>query len=107
MKKTILILAALMLLCVSGPVFATDSYPDESMNMFMDAVLVRPVSLASVIVGTAVFIVALPFSIPSGTVQKTGRVFVADPFGYTFYRRIGDFENHDNADNYMRIPESD
>ena len=41
--------------------------------------------------GTAVFIVALPFAIISGSVESVGRTLVEAPFRYTFARPIGDF----------------
>lgn len=40
-------------------------------------------------VGSAVFIVALPFSIPSGSVGLTAHVLIVEPFNYTFLRPIG------------------
>jgi len=38
------------------------------------------------------FIVALPFSLPSGSVEKSGQLLVEDPFQYTFARPLGDFD---------------
>jgi hypothetical protein len=37
------------------------------------------------------YVVALPFSIPSGSVEKTGQLLVEEPFKYTFFRPLGDF----------------
>ncbi|MCF8067653.1 MAG: hypothetical protein K9L30_03595 [Desulfobacterales bacterium] len=60
-------------------------------KVFVDAVLVRPFSFLATILGTVVFVVALPFSIPGG---NTGEVFdnvVEYPAQYTFSRKVGDF----------------
>jgi hypothetical protein len=61
------------------------------MEVVADVLFVRPVSLAAAVVGTAMFFVALPFSIPSGSVEKSGKLLVSEPFEYTFARPLGDF----------------
>jgi hypothetical protein len=62
------------------------------MGVAADVLFVRPVSLAAALVGTAMFFVALPFSIPSGSVEKSGKLLMSDPFEYTFARPLGDFD---------------
>jgi hypothetical protein len=42
------------------------------------------------IVGSAFFVVALPFSLPTGSVGKSFHALVASPAKYTFYRTMGD-----------------
>lgn len=59
-----------------------------------DALVVRPVSLVSTVVGAAIFVVALPFAAISGDVKGTGDVLVGAPARYTFRRKLGDFESH-------------
>lgn len=89
MKKTIAaILLFFTLVCASTPVFASE----REMNIAADIAVVRPLSLAATILGTVGFIIALPFSIPSGSVHKTAKVLVSEPFHYTFSRPVGDFE---------------
>ncbi|HUH67223.1 MAG TPA: hypothetical protein VLZ07_12390, partial [Syntrophales bacterium] len=61
----------------------------------VDILLVRPVSFAATIVGTAVFIVSLPFSIPSKSVGTTAKTLVADPFNFTFTRPVGVFNERE------------
>ena len=62
------------------------------MGVVADVLFARPVSLVSVVFGTVMFFVALPFSIPSGSVEKSGKLLMADPFEYTFFRPLGDFD---------------
>ena len=82
------ILVVIAVICLSVPAFAADK-GDEAVMVAVDAVLVRPVSLAAVVVGTALFVVTLPFTIPAGGVSKTARVLISEPFAYTFQRPIG------------------
>lgn len=89
MGRTIMtILAVIAVTCVSVPAFAAEK-GDEAIMVAVDVTLVRPVSLAAVVVGTAVFVASLPFTIPAGGVSKAARVLVSEPFAYTFTRPIG------------------
>jgi hypothetical protein len=38
------------------------------------------------------WVVSLPFSIPSGSVGTAGQLLVADPCKFTFVRPLGDFD---------------
>jgi len=68
--------------------YATDVQP-SAFAMVGDALVVRPLGLASTIVGTAVFIVALPFTLPSGSVGSSAKVLIGEPAQYTFARPLG------------------
>ena len=86
-KLTVTTLIAICIIMTSIPAFGND----QAFDATMDILLVRPVSLAATVIGTALFIVSLPFSIPSQSVGVTARTLVAEPFNYTFTRPIGDF----------------
>ena len=86
-KLRVTIFIAFCIIVSSIPAFGND----QAFDATMDVVLVRPVSLAATVVGTAIFIVSLPFSIPSQSVGVTARTLVAEPFNYTFTRPVGDF----------------
>ena len=101
MKKAAMILAILMLVFIGSAVFAEEGY-EKDMTSFLDVTLVRPVSLASIVVGTAVFFVALPFSLPSGSVGKTAKMMIVDPIEFTFCRPIGEFESQNRADDAQK-----
>jgi len=55
----------------------------------VDAVLGRPLGLATTLAGTGVFLVTLPFSAASGSVHSAGWGLVGRPAGWTFNRPLG------------------
>jgi hypothetical protein len=59
---------------------------------FFDAVLGRPVGLAATVVGSALFVVSLPFSATSGSIKPTADSLVGKPARFTFTRPLGDFD---------------
>ena len=54
---------------------------------------IRILSLGLTVVGTAFFIVALPFAISSGSTGAAWDALVIEPFQFTFTRPLGKFEN--------------
>ncbi len=62
--------------------------PDEA----YDVLLMRPMGLASLAVGTGFFLIAAPFTAPFGDVGAIWELFVEDPFEFTFRRALGDLE---------------
>jgi hypothetical protein len=54
-----------------------------------DGLLARPLGLGTTIGGTALFLVTLPFSIPSGSVNESAQGMIVRPGGYTFIRPMG------------------
>ena len=44
-------------------------------------------------VGTAVFVVTLPFSIPTKSVDKAAQKLIVDPARYTFVRPLGQIDS--------------
>lgn len=55
-----------------------------------DILVVRPLCLATTIVGSALFIVALPVTAMSKSTRQTARALVVRPARATFTRPIGD-----------------
>jgi hypothetical protein len=89
MKKTsIALLVVCALIASTAPSFGETT---DGAAIICDVLIARPVGLASMIVGTVMYVVALPFSIPSDSVGKTGQLLVEEPFKYTFFRPLGDF----------------
>lgn len=60
-----------------------------AMAMTADAIFARPALLAGTIVGTAVFIVSLPFSLIGGNVGEAAKTLVVGPAKSTFTRCLG------------------
>jgi hypothetical protein len=54
-----------------------------------DAVIARPLGLATTIAGTGVFVLTLPFSVPSRSVDTAGWGLVGRPGAWTFVRPLG------------------
>jgi hypothetical protein len=79
----------------SGPAIGQETYPGDTDSgaMAADLIFVRPVSLVSSVVGAAIFVVALPFTLPSQSTAEAGRALVTRPLEYTFNRRLGDFDH--------------
>jgi hypothetical protein len=56
----------------------------------MDIIFARPLGIAAGIVGTAIFIVSLPFTIPTGGVADAADMFIVKPFQFSFTREFPD-----------------
>ncbi len=56
----------------------------------LDLVVARPLGIVAGIVGTAVFVVTLPFTIPSGGVNDAVDMFIVQPFQFSFTREFPD-----------------
>jgi hypothetical protein len=64
---------------------------DVATDMVVDVVVIRPLGLATTLVGAVLTVVALPFTIPSGSVESSVQALVVKPAKYTFTRPLGDF----------------
>lgn len=91
MKKTAI---AFLVVCalIAGTAQAFAEPPKDGMAIVADVLIVRPVGLVAGVFGSVMFIVSLPFSIPSDSVGTAGKLLVADPFEFTFQRPLGDFD---------------
>lgn len=70
---------------------------DKTTDMVLDVVVARPLGLVATVLGAALTVVALPFTIPSGSVEDSARELVVRPAEYTFKRPLGDFSNDDKG----------
>jgi len=59
--------------------------------MAADFFIVRPLGIVTTVLGTAVFIVSLPFSALGGNTKTACRKLVQDPATFTFTRPLGEF----------------
>ncbi|SOB77572.1 hypothetical protein SAMN04488490_3394 [Marinobacter sp. LV10R510-11A] len=80
--------ACLMAFSSLGYARAIDETP-SALAMAGDAVFVRPVLLATTILGSAVYLVSLPFSLLGGNAEEAGEVLVVGPAKATFVRCLG------------------
>ena len=66
---------------------------DRATDMVVDVVVMRPLGLVSTVLGATLTVVALPFTIPSGSVEASARELIVKPAEYTFKRPLGDFSD--------------
>jgi hypothetical protein len=60
------------------------------MTVAVDAIVVRPACLVATVLGSAIFVVALPAAAISKSVKKTAHALVVTPANATFTRPMGD-----------------
>ena len=89
--KTITIACLFFALSAANVSGALPEERPEAFAMVID-VPIRILSLGLAMVGTAFFIVALPFAMSSGSTGDTLDALVAEPFQFTFTRPLGKFD---------------
>jgi hypothetical protein len=57
-----------------------------------DGLLLRPGGLIATVLGTVAFVVTLPFSIPTKSVERAAQKLVVAPAKYTFTRPLGQLD---------------
>lgn len=89
-SRTLMATVAACLLAFSsaGHARPIDESP-SALAMTGDAVFVRPVLLATTVVGAAVYLVSLPFSLLGGNAEEAGEALVVGPAKATFVRCLG------------------
>ena len=100
MRAGIALTMAMLLLCATGLVHAmADTYTATSSSdvaaeaILVDGFILRPAGVLATVVGSLVFVVTLPFSIPTRSVDKAAQKLVVDPAKYTFVRPMGQIES--------------
>jgi hypothetical protein len=106
-RKVLLVILVVSLVCAWGSVsfagqisyslkssetgfgFKPQAGPPTSGVMAADAIIGRPVGLATTIAGTGVFLLTLPFTLPSQSADDAAWGLVGRPGGWTFVRPIG------------------
>jgi hypothetical protein len=90
--KTVILLCVLALVfgSVSPCMASSDS---GSLEAVADVLVVRPGCLIATVLGSAVFVVALPIAAISRSIPHTAQVLVVAPAKATFCRPVGDMED--------------
>ena len=95
MKKIFLLLLTVSLLI--GGLYSTgwagDNLRKDPMSQgwsLVDVLVARPLSVADGIGGSAIFVVTLPFTIPSNTTHSAADMFIVQPFQFAFDREVPD-----------------
>ena len=89
-----IIIASLVFVPFGASALAKQESMDEGISaeaMIADFVFVRPLGIVAVAVGSAFFIVSLPFSLLGGNSKAAAKKLVYEPAKFTFIRPLGDF----------------
>jgi hypothetical protein len=93
MKKSLVMLLTLILVCATfsleGWAQSRTSTTEDELNL-LDLLIARPAGVGAGIVGTGIFIVTLPFTIPTKSVNKASKMLISDPFHFSFSRPFPD-----------------
>jgi hypothetical protein len=95
MKTTITTALCVMALLAASVTPAQATRDGSSLAVTADVLLARPACLVATIIGSALFVVSLPASIPSKSVKKTAHTLVATPAKATFTRPLGELSSLD------------
>lgn len=94
-KKSIILFIVVSIVAVSfgaPAAFAREKYETEEIGagaMAVDFIFVRPFGLLATVVGSTVFVVALPFAAIGGNAEKAYDKMVLAPARFTFMRPLG------------------
>ena len=99
LKKNMLMFMACMMVIMpfASVAFGSDTQvfvdnDNRAVAMTADIIVVRPLSLAATIVGTVVFVIAVPFAALGGNTREAFDHLMVKPALYTFKRPLGQFE---------------
>jgi len=90
--KTKLITALCALAMLSMSVNTASAASGDDLKVAADVLVVRPICLTATVVGSGLFVLALPIAAISRSVKKTAHVLVVVPARATFTRHLGDME---------------
>jgi len=65
-----------------------DSHP-SALAMTTDLVILRPLGTVATLLGSVMWVVAAPFTLPTGSGTEAYDVLMKEPAIYTFYRCLG------------------
>ena len=92
MKAKLITTLCVVALSVSSVPSSSASETSGPLTVAVDAVVIRPACLVATVLGSAVFVVALPVATISKSVKKTADTLVVKPANATFTRPLGDMD---------------
>lgn len=83
--------AALSVMLVAPQISVAQQVDEEPSALAMagDAIVARPLGLVFTVVGTALYLVTLPFTLAGGNAKQAGKELVVGPAQATFVRCLG------------------
>lgn len=64
-------------------------HKNDSMNL-VDLFIARPMGIAAAAAGTGLFVLSLPFTLPTRSVEESFNMFVVEPWKFSFVREFPD-----------------
>jgi hypothetical protein len=97
LMKRSLVIAALTAAVAGQSLAANEQLPKDRAggDMFLDAVFARPMGLVAIVAGSVGWVVALPFTLFSGSVGSSADEMIKKPITYTFKRPLGQLEEQE------------
>lgn len=92
-RRSLIILFTVSLIATMSLAWPRDEIDRRTVSaeaIVIDALLARPAGMIATVAGTAVFIVALPFSLLTGDTPDVAQKLVVTPARYTFTRPMGE-----------------
>ncbi len=100
MKRFKKVLLVLLTVSLVGSTFYSVGWPQDSRDSWSkagreefniaDILLARPLGILAGIIGSGIFVVSLPFTIPTHSVNEAAQMFVVEPFSFSFVREFPD-----------------
>ena len=94
-QSIIFVLAAALVVIPFGTTAFSGTYSSkddiDAGAMAADCLFVRPIGIVSIVAGSALFVVSLPFSALGGNLKDAAQKLVMDPISFTFKRPLGEF----------------
>ena len=89
MKKilAVLLTVTLVIILSSSMAFADK---DKDIDVVADVLLFKPIGLAALVGGSAIFVISLPIAAITRSIDTTSNILVKQPFEYVFVRPIGE-----------------
>ena len=92
MRRILILMLSVMFLTATAP--RTSAFEDGSFEaVAADALVVRPFSFVATILGSAIFVVALPIAAISNSTSETAEALVLKPGRATFTRPMGELSS--------------
>ena len=76
-------------LVTAGVAIAEEDEQPGLLAMYTDLLVLRPLGLITTVIGSAAYVVSLPFTAPTGGLKMAGKTLVAEPAMFTFARCLG------------------
>ena len=90
MKTKLITTACVLAITLSTVTPSRASGDSDSMKVIADTIIVRPMCLVATVVGSAFFVISLPFAATSRSIKQSAHVLVVKPARATFTRPLGD-----------------